>query len=163
MDKVNKVVLGIDPGQKGAFVLLGEGVFEYEFMPLNEDGSVNFLKVNEILDSWMFDISHIYLERAFAAKMGRTSAFNYGRGFGTLECAVAYSGHPVTYIEPAKWTKDIHAGIKGSLKPKDKSAIALGRLHKGFKTDLEKSIKNKAVREGVIDALLIATYGLKQL
>jgi hypothetical protein len=41
----------------------------------------------------------------------RISGLNYGRGFGVLEAIVSLSGLPVSYIEPAKWSKVMHAVI----------------------------------------------------
>jgi|KBSSwiStaDraftv2_1062776.scaffolds.fasta_scaffold274839_3 hypothetical protein len=157
---MGKTVIGIDPGKEGAFVLLSDKKFESKVMPLKTDGGVDFEAVRDIIEMWQFDADHIFLERAVAFRMGCTSAFNYGRGFAALEIACMLSGLPVTYVEPAKWTRVIHAGIKKDLKPKQKSLIALERLHKPIKK-LVLTSRNGKLHEGIVDALLIASFGLR--
>lgn len=157
-------VLAIDPGNNGALVRLTKsGDFEWRSMPLKEDGkntSVDFFGVEKILRSFL-GVDMVLLERASAFNMGASGAFNYGRGFAALEIAIALLDMPVTYVEPSKWSRAMHQGISKDLKPKAKSLIAAERLYpKQFKQVPRGPISGKP-HEGVIDALLIAGYGLK--
>lgn len=158
-------ILAIDPGQQGAFVLLSQGFFDFKLMPLisADKKEIDFKAVQQILD-WAKreGAARVYLERAVPFAMGTLSAFNYGRGFAVLEIAISISGLPVTYIEPAKWTKEMHQGIAKDLKPKAKSEIAITRLFPRELGLIPKGSKSGKFHEGVVDALLIAGFGLRR-
>lgn len=156
-------VVGIDPGQQGAIVFLNERKFLHSLMPLKDkiEKEIDFTRVREILMKES-RIDHVFLERAVPFAMGSKSAFNYGRGFMALELAIQLAGLPVTYVEPAKWTKAMHAGIKDDLKPKAKSITAVKRLYPQWLFDVPQT-KTGKLHEGVVDALLIAGYGMRVL
>lgn len=161
----SKTVLGIDPGLAGAFVLFDGKDFASFEMPITVSGKDRFVEfdaVHELL-SHLTDTNtdlHAYLERAVSFGMGTKSAFNYGRGFAAIEIAIELLKMPVTYVEPGKWAKEMHAGISGDLKPKAKSLIAVKRLFPKLVGQLPKGKKGKLL-DGPIDALLIAAYGLR--
>lgn len=152
-------ILGIDPGNKGAFVLLNGEKVDYFAMPLEPEG-VSFLKVLSIIKG--VSPGHVFLERAMPFAMGTKSAFTYGRGFAALEIAIKLSKSKVTYVEPSKWTKALFAGIDTRLKPKERGRIALERLFPHLLKKLPTDTKG-FVHEGVQDALLIAEYGRRLL
>jgi hypothetical protein len=159
-------ILAIDPGHQGAFVLYdGKKLFKWWAMPLDKDGknkSVSYIKVVDLLNPIIkkYPDLHFYLERAVPMAMGSRHAFNYGRDFCKLEIAIEYSGLPVTYVEPAKWTKIMHEGISKDLKSKAKSLIAVKRLLPKLVGELPVNTKG-ALLDGPVDALLIATYALR--
>lgn len=152
-------VMGIDPGNKGALVLLTGKKVEYFAMPLDAEG-VSFPGVVGVLRGMRPD--HVFLERAMPFAMGTKSAFSYGRGFAALEIAIKVCKLKVTYIEPAKWTKALYAGIDARLKPKERGRIALERLFPDHVKGLPRDRKG-VIHEGVMDALLIAEYGRLEL
>ena len=160
-------VLGIDPGLAGAFVVFDGKEFASYAMPIVENGKDKFVEfdgVHELLFN-LSDVNtdlHVFLERAVSFGMGTKAAFNYGRGFAAVEIAIELLKMPVTYVEPGKWTKEMHAGISGDLKPKAKSLIAVKRLFPKLVGQLPKGKKGKLL-DGPIDALLIAAYGLKKV
>lgn len=158
--------IGIDPGQSGALVSLDSvnGEFSYAVMPVVQNGKtmdVSFEDFEFLLADHSSKDSHIFLERAAPFHMGTTSAFNYGRGFAAIEIAIQRSEIPVTYVEAGKWTKVIHQGISQDLKPKAKSLIALKRLFPKL-AKLIPAAKTGKLHEGVVDALLIAAFGMNQ-
>lgn len=161
-----KTVLGIDPGLAGAFVLFDGKDFASFEMPVANSGKDKFVEFDAVhellthLTGTNTDL-HVYLERAVSFGMGTKGAFNYGRGFAAIEIAIELLKMPVTYVEPGKWTKEMHAGISGDLKPKAKSLIAAKRLFPKLVGQLPKGKKGK-ILDGPIDALLIAAYGLRQ-
>lgn len=162
----SKSVLGIDPGFGGSFVLTDGESIEIFDMPLIINGkekSIDFDAVHEIL--WGIQQNHgsipILLERAVAFGMGAKHAFNYGKGFAALEIAIQLLAFPVTYVEPNKWAKEMHAGISNDMKPKAKSLVAVKRLFPKLVASLPKN-KNGVLYDGPIDALLIAGYGLRK-
>jgi hypothetical protein len=159
---VQKKFLGIDPGLKGAFVLIGGKKFETYPMPTvsyGKDTIVDFSGVNKLL--WnlknKYPVIEVHLERAVSFGMGITGAFNYGRGFAALEIAIKLNKLPVTYVEPGKWAKEMHQGITKDLKPKAKSLIAVERLFPHLVAKLPRNGKGKLL-DGPVDALLIAAY-----
>ena len=158
------LVCGIDPGKKGAFVFLSlseeNPVFKHFPMPLHND-EVHYKGIRELLLQPDLQPDHIYLERAMPMAMGSKHAFNYGRGFAALEIAIQVVYLPVTYVEPSKWTKALFEGIDSRLKPKERSIIAGERLLPAFVEKIPRN-KNGRLDEGVLDALLIAYYGLKK-
>lgn len=167
MKSNSKKILGIDPGLDGALVLFDGEKLKTWPMPLIEIGKrrdIEFDALHELL----WDIQgyhsgfHVYLERAVSFGMGLKSAFNYGRGFAAIEISIALLHLPVTYVEPAKWTKEMHEGISGDLKAKAKSLIAVKRLFPKLVGMLPKT-KTGRILDGPIDALLIAAYGLNKL
>lgn len=160
MKKQKLECVAVDPGLNGAVVYLGPSGFKFWTMPTNGDG-LAFGELQAIFNS--FSGVPIFLERAVSFGMGTKSAFNYGRAFGFLEIAIKLSKNPVTYIEPGKWTKVIHAGISSDLKPKVKSLVAVDRLCAKYVDQIPKTPRTKKLHDGVVDALLMAVYGLREL
>jgi hypothetical protein len=160
-------VLGIDPGLEGAFVLYDGKDFGSFKMPVRKIGKgteIVFDEVHALLHAILEANGpvHVFLERAVSFGMGSTGAFNYGRGFAALEIALQLLEFPVTYVEPHKWTKEMHAGISKDLKPKAKSLVAIERLFPKLVKALPRNTKGRLL-EGPVDALLIAGYGYRTL
>ncbi len=160
-------VLGIDPGINGAFVLTDGGTLKTWPMPIIENGKnkdIDFDRIHTLL----FDLQndhpelHIFVERAVPMAMGSKGAFSYGRGFAAIEIAIQLLEFTVTYVEPAKWTKEMHEGISADLKPKARSLIAVKRLYPKLVQHLPTKPKG-GLHDGPIDALLIAAYGLRKM
>jgi hypothetical protein len=152
--------MGIDPGQNGGIVTIDHTrkiISKYVMPVKNED--LDSEEVADILAEGFSLGCHVFLERVKAYGMNPGASFTFGRYFGKTELLVKLSKLPVTYIEPAKWTKEIHQGIDANIKAKAKSGIAFERLYPG--TDFRTSEKCKKPHDGLIDALLIAEYGLR--
>lgn len=160
-----KIAVGVDPGLSGAIVVTnGKDFIRYWPMPLFNLGKVkevSFAKVLEIFQRIKKDYPgiHVFLERAIPFAMGSKGAFNYGRGFETLQIALKLATLPCTLVEPGKWTRIMHQGIQSDLKPKAKSLAALHRLYPQLVGKIPEKPKN--IFEGVIDGLLIAGYGIR--
>lgn len=157
-------IMGVDPGLQGAFVALNPstGEFEYSLMPVtatDKQKEVRYIDVCELL-MYYPNVDHVFLERAMPMAMGSKHAFNYGRGFASIEIAIQITELPVTYVEPTKWCKEMHAGISNDLKAKAKSIIAINRLFPKLVKEIPTN-KNGKLHEGVVDALLIAHYGAR--
>lgn len=152
------MILGIDPGKKGAFVLIDViAGATWLTMPLKEDDRVDFQKVWDWLEL-IPKSTPVYLERAIPFALGVKHAFNYGKDFAAIELALYLSKLPVTYIEPAKWAKVMHAGINADLKPKAKSIIAFERLFPHLREIVPKD-KKGVYHDGIVEGILIAGYG----
>lgn len=158
-------VLGIDPGNNGGLAFLyGDGTFRGYELPVEKIGKETKLNTNALLHLLEgHAVGHIFLERALPFAMGAKHAFNYGIHFGLLLYLVSETKIPYTLVEPAKWTKEMHAGIHSDMKPKAKSIVAVKRLFPKFVKAIPVTPKSKKMHDGVVDALLIAGYGLRQL
>jgi hypothetical protein len=162
------VIIGIDPGQAGYFVMLDS---KPKFVPMpvkGETKEIDYIGVKNILINVIANGPavrpiHVFLERAMPMAMGSKHAFNYGRGFAALEIAIQELQLPVTYVEPRKWTKELFQGIDANLKPKAQSLIAVQRLFPELIAAIPKTPKSGKLHEGAVDALLIAEYGRRKL
>lgn len=153
------ILVGIDPGKKGAVVAL------------NQSGGVEFTAVMKDV-SWFADQIEalkksaenqikVYLERAQAMpKNGAVSMFNYGVGYGELIGVLVALQIPFETVPPAVWTKTMHQSKKDTLTPKARSLQAAQRLFPTVSLkDPHSSDRAKKPHEGIVDALLIAEYG----
>lgn len=162
------MVMGIDPGINGAFVLTdGTKKFVHHAMPIVVNGKeklIDFKAVYELLKKIekSHGLVHVFLERAVPMAMGSKGAFTYGRGFEALMIGVSWVGFPFTLVEPGRWAKEMHEGISGDLKPKAKSLLAVKRLYPSLVRFLPTRPKG-GLHDGPIDALLIAGFGLRKL
>lgn len=157
---MRQIVVGIDPGLKGALAWRRDSrLWGFKPMPV-VDNEIDFTEVLKLLKA--INPTHAFLERAVSFGMGLKGAFSYGRGFGFIELALRQAEIPVTHIEPGKWAKLAHEGISKDLKPKVKSAIAVKRLLPQTAGTIPVS-KNGTMHDGIVDALLIAFYGVRTL
>lgn len=155
-------VLGIDPGQQGGLVMLNSekgfgNDWAFYVMPILKNKDVDFNAVFNIIQDTMPD--HIFLEKSVSFGMGSKGAFNYGRGFAVLEIAIQLSGTPMTYVEPARWTKVMCEGIDKRFRAKERSLKALKKHFPTLSKDIPTN-KNGKIHEGIMDALLIAAFGM---
>lgn len=160
-------VVAIDPGINGAIVVTDGKKLRQWPMPLAVNGkekAVSFYGVRNMLSNIFRDygVLHVYLERAVPMAMGSKGAFSYGRGFEALIIAIELHEAPLTLVEPAKWTKEMHEGISNDMRPKVKSLIAVKRLFPHLVASLPTKPKG-GLHDGPIDALLIAGYALRKL
>jgi crossover junction endodeoxyribonuclease RuvC len=104
---------------------------------------------------------HAFLERVSSSpQMGRTSAFQFGRGYGTLEGIIAAFGWPIEYVTPAKWKKALRV-------PAEKDD-ARNRACQLWPLDAEhwtprRGVMTQAQSYGRAEAALIALYGARLL
>lgn len=141
-------VAGIDPGQRGAIVII-------------ENGEIvdKTLLVNVVARPWLQQryTKIVYIEHAQTMpKQGIVSAFNYGRDFGYLLGTL--SGGFITKLVPARtWTASVHK-IAPRHKDVKKRSLAAAR-HLWPDEDWLATPKSRIPHDGFIDAALIAIYG----
>lgn len=156
-------ILGIDPGQTGAFVLLGpEGkILAKAVMPVDAAKDLDKqAALNLFGELAAFGPFHIFFERIIPYAMTGSSAMTFGRMLGMLEQLIWQQKYPITFVEASKWAKEIHQGIDSNLKAKAKSGIAFARLFPGI--DFRPTPRHKVQHDGLIDAALIALYGVRK-
>lgn len=161
------MVVGIDPGINGAFVAVNGKNLEAWPMPLAVEGKekrIHFEAVVALLKEIgdRFGDFSVFVEKPTPFGLGAKSAFSYGRGYEALTIALELTKRPVTFVEPGKWTKEMHEGISSDMKPKVKSFLAVKRLFPHLVAALPKKPKG-GLHDGMVDALLIAEYGYRRL
>jgi len=164
-----ETILGADPGNKGGFVWLDLNgkIVDYLCMPMGktnksyEKPELDYDKLREILLTKPYLPKFIICELPTSYGMLPASAFHYGYNFALLSRALeTYRGTKnVHYVKPQDWTKELHIGLEKELKAKAKSKIVFEKL---FSWESFGKM-NKAAREGLMDACLMAEYGRRNL
>jgi hypothetical protein len=175
------ITIGIDPGKQGAIVTVDEaGCITKQVMPVI--GKVLDLhKLKEImLGIARQEQCHAYIEDVHAiygASAGSTFSFGFGCAAVQMGC-VAFD-IPMTLVQPKRWQSLMYVGVpeirrpsitiktgkragqkmKGKKDTKKMSLVAVQRLFPGL--DLRRNDQCKIPHDGIVDALLIAAYGVK--
>ncbi len=151
---MNYSVIGIDPGAKGGLALLTkEGVIEYSLMPNTVHGIVAWF---DAAINGCQSLPVVVIERAQAMpKQGITSAFNYGRHFGTFEAIATCYSLPYHEVRPAAWKKDmgLNAAKIDSIKLCQRLFPSVNLIPDGCRT----------AKDGIAEAVLIAEWGRRKV
>lgn len=159
-------VLGIDPGKTGGLALYDGRSVLAEPMPVTGD-EIDLAELCRWFRAHRDEIEVVFLEKAASMRIARNGfraqgsvgMFNYGDGFGAIKGILTALGIGYQLILPKQWTRLMHAGTAADLHPKERSAIAVSRLFPSV--DLRASERCRKSHEGMVDALLIATYGYR--
>jgi hypothetical protein len=156
------LIVGIDPGKKGAFVAIeaATGLYIDSWdMPL-----VNKKIEPEGIRTIYREIRlygknpHFMVEKPHSRPTdGRVGLATYHWEAGQLMMLVAW-GWSYQLIQPKIWAKHMHLGLPAELKPKQKSLMAFTRLYPGLAKD-DNFVQGRKIFDGKIDALLIAEFG----
>ena len=160
MKKLKCRVLGVDPGLNGGMVLINESkeVLAKTTFP-KSNGVLNCIEIS----TWLKDkcIDHVYLEHVHALPLvGAGSSFKFGMVFGQIRAILSLSGRGYTLVSPRRWQTIIGANLK-HLRPKERALLKAQELFEKY--DLRKSPRSKVWHDGLVDAALIAYYGLENI
>ena len=147
-------VIGIDPGQTGYIVELNSATSEARTLPIpfRPDGIVCYRTIKSYFD--LKEIDLMILERVtMQPKFSAVAAHTFGKCIGQLQMLL--SAFPFSEVSSRTWQKVMHLGFPDSWGPKEKSMGAFQRLNPNFKAG------KKKVSKDLVDAFLIAAYGLK--
>ena len=93
-------------------------------------------------------------------RQGVASSFKFGLVTGIVQGVIAALQIPYALVPPATWTRRMCEGVDGSMEPKARSRAAAMRLFP------EQSFivgpRSRVPHDGMIDATLIALYGLRK-
>ena len=148
-------MLGVDPGKSGGLAFVGRDKEILELVPM--------VGIPDIVDLiYKHQPAHIFLEKAQAMpKQGVVSMFTYGQHFGELVGMIVTLKIPFTLVQPRAWSKVIHEGTDSKLETKARSLQAANRLYPT--AELLASPRCKKPHLGLVDALMIAEYGLRSI
>lgn len=157
------IYIGIDPGLKGGIAFLIQCCSHAVTLSMPIEGKdVDISTLRAQVSAYSSEPRHVFLERAQAfPKQGVVSSFNYGRLSGMIEGCVRALGIPVTLVHPAVWHRSMLQGVPKDLPPKQRALVAAERLFPNV--DLRANAKAKKPHDGLVDSLLIAEYGRRQL
>lgn len=159
------LVLGIDPGMEGGLALRFSDGLILEPMPV-KDGALDLDDICHILFPYADTITRAYLELQSLRPM-QSGQFKIGRNFGQLEAILWSLKIPTEIVKPQDWSKHYPHGVEErdtkKRQPMIKKARALiaSRLFPGI--DLQRNKQCRTPDEGLVDALLIADFGMKKL
>lgn len=143
------IYIGCDPGVNGGIaVITCKDAYAFKMPQTLKD---LFDAIDEIATTSKNEGCEImcYLESVSSSpQMGVVSSFTFGRGYGNLEMALIATGIPFERVRPQVWQKAMGCMTKGEK-----------NITKRKAQELYPDIK---VTHAIADALLIATYGLKQ-
>ena len=110
------LIIGIDPGIKGAICILKDGVvidvFDMPVMPVGKKNKsqVNGSQIyNEILkvtkNEDKQDVKVVIEQVSAMPGQGVTSMFNFGQSYGVLKGIFSAMQIPMDFVSPVKWKK----------------------------------------------------------
>ena len=158
---MEKGILGIDPGLGGAAVLLSRDkkIIDKFIMP-TVDKQLNLFALYEMLGNLKDRVEIAYLEYVSSRPLQSAPAtFKFGRVYGAIEAMLVAHKISYTLVTPKKWTAKILEGIEKTDNPKDRNRIAIMRLFPGI--DFRATERCRVSHSGLVDACLIASYGLR--
>lgn len=162
-------IIGIDPGYNGALVKISitdKVEIQHIFTPVSADFQT--IETNIITD-WLGSdyIDHIYLEHVHAIfGSGAKNTFNFGLVFGQIIGMLGALKLKYNLVSPKTWQKEVWLPEliplkKDIMTAKEKSLKTLKSLLPTYIIP-QIGTRKKYEHDGVIDAVLIALYGLKQ-
>lgn len=166
------MIIGVDPGKNGGLVLIEPDIaFHYTVMPDFDTCWDDLgLKISSLAKDFecVVYLEDVHSIRGSSAK----SNFQFGRAVGFIEGFFAGLGLPVTKVTPKEWQSAMFTGIskikKEGTNRNDTKAMALEalKLRRPWWVDwfkvTAKGNKSKNVHDGLVDAALIALYGLEE-
>ena len=110
------LIIGIDPGIKGAICILKDGkildVFDMPIMPVGKknksqvNGSQIYNEIQKaIVNEDKKDIKVVIEQVSAMPGQGVTSMFNFGQTFGAIKGVCAALELPIFFVRPTKWKK----------------------------------------------------------
>jgi hypothetical protein len=167
--KITMVILGLDPGSNGGYITLNsKGRILDRFLFSGEDRIEVFKRYIESLKK-IGPVTFAYVEDVhaiFGSSAGGT--FSFGRNLQLAIDGLVASNIEVKFVKPKEWQKAMFKDgpkiiKKGTKNKLDTKAIALEMALKHFSVDsFYKSERSKTAHDGLVDAALIALFGLKK-
>ena len=157
------IIIGIDPGIKGAICILKDGkildVFDMPIMPVGKKNKsqVNGSQIyNEIkkatVNEEKTNIKAVIEQVSAMPGQGVTSMFNFGQSFGVLKGIFSAMQIPMDFVSPVKWKK--HFNLINTQKDSSRTKAIEFFPYISHKLSRKKDA-NKA------DAILIASFYYK--
>ena len=156
-------VLGIDLGAKGAICKMNNSL-EVEYLrPMPTLGTKYSPKDTFNLIKELNEKGNVFafMEKvsAFPGQSSK-SMFSYGQHVGGIEMILIALNIPYEMVPPKTWQKTMFSGTEAKQNPKVRALASASRLAPTF--DFKASERSKNPHDGMIDAYLIATFGIRK-
>lgn len=142
------VYIGIDPGKKGGYAAIKDGVAETHLW--DNEAFIEWLK--QIDDQCIVCLEHVH---AFPGDTGKSS-FNFGKSAGFIEGVLSALGKPYQLVDPRRWKNSFALDSD-----KAKSIEVCKHLFPGV--SLLPNERCKVSSDGMAEALLMAEYARRNL
>ena len=155
------MILGIDVGQNGGLSLLDKhrNIIIKRVMPINHEKELDTKSLINLIKN--NDVKAVFIEKVHAMpNQGVVSMFTFGKHFGEILGTIKTLGIPYHLVRPREWQAYAHKDVDKRLKPKEKSLLAVKKFYPDI--DFRKSERAKVDHDGIVDATLIALYGLQE-
>jgi hypothetical protein len=157
------IVVGIDPGKKGALVRLcaDSNDASLDSLEFSKDGVLNFKRFKSFITDNAPNRGLIVLEQLHGrgnsanAKWGANQVFSFGMVYGQILLSSRALGWAVKLVPPQTWQKMFHVGTKGTAK--ERTMIAYQSMFPG--EPIPRSARGK-LDDNAVDAWMIAVYGV---
>lgn len=162
------VVLGVDPGQNGAYVSLTQDgkIHQKGTFSLTKGGDIDFKGYIEAIRALDPKPTVAYLEEVHAIyRSSAASTFSFGRSYQLAIDGLVANDIEIKYVPPKAWQKEV---VTSPIKhkwggQKDIKAMALASAQEHFVGEgFLKTPRSRVPHDGLVDASLIALYGLKK-
>lgn len=161
-------VLGIDCGKSGAIAYYDGSMTSFYSMPL-KDGEIDILELNKL--TFMKPLECIIIEEQTSfASDGRFGAFTMGINYGRLLAWAEHRCSQLCRVRPQVWQKSFGIALKhdkGTTSVQRKQAIKQAALDALKSINAELAAQTTGPRggnrDGIVDAILIATWGYNEL
>lgn len=162
-------IAGIDPGASGALVVLEGSTIEIYTFP-KVGNKISYDDTVRLLVPVLKTTNFVYIEDVHGIKGSASKAtFAFGYTCGVLRACAIMANKPYEMIRPMVWQKGVWTSAdyvyKTSAAGKqqnDTKATSLNCAKRLFPMETFTVGNGKVPHDGVVDALLIATYGKKQ-
>lgn len=150
------MIVGVDPGAKGAFGFVDERTGELldvvDMPTITADGKTRVAAQAIALLIAANKPTHAYVERVGAMpKQGVSSTFVFGQAVGAVDGVLAALGVPVTYVTAAQWKREMRV-------TKDKGS---SRRRAMELAPTRASLFGRVKDDGRAEAYLLAVHGLR--
>ncbi|MGG2396335.1 hypothetical protein ACJRW5_05200 [Pseudomonas sp. SH1-B] len=158
---MERVIVGIDPGKKGAVAVLRDdgSLLDLYDMPLTEKGKRGVVDARRLIDMLRGRCGTVVIEKVgYVPGDGGLGAFSFGEAAGVARGVVEALGFELVMPRPQEWRK--WHGLTGAA---DDVVISFARElypEANVFTGGKKKDGTPGIKDGRTDALLIARYGL---
>jgi len=161
-----RLITGIDPGLTGGIVTIADNgtLYSKDVMPLckiKEKVQLDLDELGKILSAVQGLNRYFVLEKvASMPKQGVASSFKFGRIFGMIEGILSGISAAYILVPPQRWTREMTRKYTGK-DPKIRAKQAVVDLFPEI--DLLATSRSKVPHSGLVDALLLAEYGRRNI
>lgn len=157
---MKNTIVGIDSGKSGAFAFIKGDEIETVVMPLI-DGEIDTRAIADMFLEIRSEIKLVVLESVFAmTKASASGMLTFGMNWGKLEGILVGLKIPYACVPAKTWQKALISSDT-SIDTKTRAYQAVSKLYPNV--ELKATARSTTPHSGLVDSLLIATYGVRYL